>query len=76
MGEKSCSHIEITNEPLIVNVNQEGTSETTLFKKYCKAYAFPAAKWKNGNCNLADHLEVEKKDAKKVNPLKASKRGH
>jgi len=44
-------------------------------KSFCKSYAFPTAKWKNGNCNMADHLIIEKKDSKKVNPLKASKRG-
>jgi hypothetical protein len=62
-AEKKCSRIE----------------ETVIEGKpvfYCRAYAFPAAKWRNGKCNLADHLATQiKKDTKKVNPLKASKRG-
>jgi len=58
-GEKSCSKIM-----------KEG--ETS----FCSVYAYPTAKWRVGNCNMADHLEIEtKKDTKKVNPLKASKRG-
>lgn len=57
-GEKKCSKIVVEN-----NIS------------YCKSYAFPTAKWRNGLCNMADHLEIEvKKDSKKVNPLKASKR--
>lgn len=29
--------------------------------KYCAVYFFPEKKWKNGNCNLASHIEgVEK----------------
>jgi len=58
-GEKTCSRIKKEGENL-----------------FCSVYAFPGLKWKNGNCNMADHLEIEtKKDTKKVNPLKASKRG-
>ena len=66
MGEKSCSRIEIINNPPIVTINQEGTSETTLIKRYCKSYAFPAAKWRNGNCNMADHIEIEVAKKEKV----------
>ena len=44
-------------------------------KKYCKAYPDPAAKWQFGTCNLATHIQRKLGDAaKKVNPLKASKK--
>jgi hypothetical protein len=34
-------------------------------KSFCKSYAFPAAKWRNGICNMADHIVIEvKKDTK------------
>lgn len=33
---------------------------------YCKAYAFPTAKWRNGICNLADHLEIKAVNKEKV----------
>lgn len=43
---------------------------------FCRAYANPEAKWTLGMCNFATHKKIEKsKDAHKVNPLKASKRG-
>jgi len=43
---------------------------------YCMACPEPAAKWKNGNCNLATHVETTVAATKqKINPLKASKRG-
>jgi hypothetical protein len=66
MGAKSCSRIEITNDKPIINITSEGTSETTLLKKYCKSYAFPAAKWRNGKCNMADHIEIEVAKKEKV----------
>lgn len=44
--------------------------------KYCSMYAAPAIKWTVGICNMASHVQVEKKTTdKKLNPLKASKRG-
>ena len=44
---------------------------------YCSACPEPAIKWKNGNCNLATHIEATPAAKKtKVNPLKASKRGN
>ncbi len=43
--------------------------------KFCKIYANPAAKWRNGLCNFATHVKPEIKVQKiRVNPLKASKR--
>ena len=45
--------------------------------KYCNAYPDPTAKWKNGSCNLATHVTVTpSKKVQKINPIKASKRGH
>jgi len=42
---------------------------------FCGACPEPSLKWKNGNCNMATHVQttvnVEKQ---KINPLKASKR--
>ncbi|MGD8369824.1 MAG: PxxKW family cysteine-rich protein [Desulfobacterales bacterium] len=44
---------------------------------FCSSCPEPAAKWKNGNCNLATHVKTATTvdSAKKINPLKASKRG-
>ena len=43
---------------------------------YCRVYASPAKKWELKMCNFATHARIEEtSDARKVNPLKASKRG-
>ena len=43
-------------------------------KSYCKSYKDPAAKWMFGQCNLATHVIRKIEEAKKINPLKASKK--
>lgn len=45
--------------------------------QYCKSYSDPRIKWLNTRCNFATHYRVETKEEqrKKLNPLKASKRG-
>ena len=45
--------------------------------KYCTNFLDPSAKWKNGACSMATHIKAEsKQETKKINPIKASKRGH
>ena len=45
--------------------------------QFCMSSPEPSAKWKHGKCNLATHIKVEIIETKhKINPLKASKRGH
>lgn len=41
---------------------------------YCSASPDPSKKWKNGNCNLATHIEIAAAVEEKLNPIKASKR--
>lgn len=44
---------------------------------FCSACPEPSAKWKNGNCNLATHVQTEVvTKTQKINPLKASKRAN
>ena len=44
--------------------------------RYCKLFAAPETKWVMGICNMATHVKVDEvKEQKRVNPLKASKRG-
>ncbi len=45
--------------------------------KYCSVSPDPSQKWHMGNCNMASHIVAEVIDlkGKKINPLKASKRG-
>ena len=43
---------------------------------FCRVYAIPAKKWELKMCNFATHKRIEKTaDNRKINPLKASKRG-
>ncbi len=41
----------------------------------CGACISPKAKWRLGNCNLATHIISVEEQKKKLNPIKASKRG-
>jgi len=44
-------------------------------ERFCKTYANPEAKWRNGFCNFATHAKPEIIVQKvRINPLKASKR--
>jgi hypothetical protein len=55
----------------------EGCQKAQVFPtgSYCLVFPDPAAKWRLGKCNMATHMkETAKKEAAKVNPLKASKR--
>ncbi len=44
---------------------------------YCMAFPDPAIKWKTGRCNMASHVSTTAATPvqKKINPMKASKRG-
>lgn len=45
--------------------------------RYCSITPDPNQKWRLGNCNLATHIQTAEVDqkGKKINPIKASKRG-
>jgi hypothetical protein len=52
-----------------------GHVQTIGEDQFCKAFNDPAAKWMIGSCNLGTHVVRKLGDvAKKVNPLKASKK--
>jgi len=45
--------------------------------QYCESFPDPARRWTVGICNMATHVKAEVTTKKhKVNPIKASKRGH
>lgn len=47
-----------------------------VVENFCNACIDPSLKWKNGNCNMATNLmDAKVKANKKLNPIKASKRG-
>ena len=43
--------------------------------RFCATFGNPEAKWAIGRCNFATHVKADQKEEKKINPLKASKRG-
>jgi hypothetical protein len=45
---------------------------------YCQSYSEPRLKWLSGPCNLATHIKKAQNnnEARKLNPLKASKRNN
>lgn len=44
---------------------------------FCAMFPEPSAKWRLGTCNMATHVKAENGNkGNKINPLKASKRGH
>lgn len=58
----------------------DGCSRVEAFSdgKFCQVFAEPALKWNARACNLASHVnnnQEKEGNAKKLNPLKASKRG-
>ena len=55
----------------------EGCTQIKEFTEglFCTTYGNPAAKWSTGRCNFATHVKDEAEVEKKINPLKASKRG-
>jgi hypothetical protein len=44
-------------------------------KTYCEVYLWPAAKWTGKTCPFLYKPKPESESGRKVNPLKASKRG-
>lgn len=45
-------------------------------EEYCTAYPDPVVKWKHGHsCPMATHIVKAVEEKKKLNPIKASKKG-
>jgi len=63
-------------EPIVEKCGGCARTEMMNEKEVCKAYIDPSLKWRLGDCGLATHV-VNEADTKKkkINPLKASKRG-
>ena len=77
MKKDGCSFNGGSCSPIVEKC--EGCSRTIEFnsEKYCSSFPEPTAKWKLGICNLASHVKIEvQTSSQKLNPLKASKRGH
>jgi hypothetical protein len=76
MTKKGCSFNGGACHPVVEEC--DGCERTSKHDSgwYCAACPDPSIKWKTGRCNLATHVKgTAKKEAGKINPLKASKRG-
>lgn len=77
MGKDGCTLASNECQPIVQQC--EGCTRVKEFPTgtYCNVFAHPASKWMFGGiCNLATHVKREEaKEEKKLNPLKASKRG-
>ncbi len=76
MTKKGCKYKDGACKPIVEQC--EGCNRIEEFNgvKYCQVFPEPAIKWKIGLCNFATHKKPEFVEAsKKINPLKASKRG-
>ncbi len=77
MKKKGCSYEG--GSCLSIVEKCEGCKRITEFEseKYCLSAPDPYVKWKYGICNMATHVKVTvEKTKQKINPIKASKRGH
>lgn len=78
MTSKGCSFNGGICHEIVEKCN--GCNRTVQFntKWYCMAFPDPAIKWKTGRCNMASHVAAPAAPTvqKKINPLKASKRGN
>lgn len=75
MSASGCSYNGGTCLEVLESCN--GCNRTAKYEAgwFCTSCPDPSIKWKNGNCNLATHIQTVAEAKAKVNPLKASKRG-
>jgi len=76
MTRTGCTYNGGACHPIVENCNGCGRVVEYPSGLYCSAYSEPALKWANGTCTLATHVTKNNGtvEAKKLNPLKASKR--
>ena len=78
MKKNGCSYNGGNCHPVVENCDDCSNIETFEQGNFCRVYAEPALKWNAGFCNMSTNSngkdsETDSK-AKKINPLKASKR--
>lgn len=77
MTSKGCSFNGGICHEIVEQCNGCNRNVQYETKWYCTACPDPTVKWRGGRCNLASHVAATPAPAaqKKINPLKASKRG-
>ncbi len=77
MTKKGCSYEGGVCKPIIDECKECNRIIEQEAGQFCMSTPDPGAKWRRGSCNLATHIKLEIDEKKvKINPLKASNRGH
>ena len=78
MGKNGCTYNGGKCHPIVEECQSCVRVVEYPTGSYCNSYSEPKLKWLSGSCNLATHMKKiqNSNDAKKLNPLKASKRNN
>ena len=79
MGKNGCTYNGGTCHPIVEQCKGCDRIREYPTGLYCDSYSEPRLKWASGTCNLATHtkkIQSNNGTAKKINPLKASKRNN
>jgi hypothetical protein len=78
MGKNGCNYNGGTCHPVVEECQGCDRAKEYATGIYCDSYSEPQLKWLSGSCNLATHVKKAQNnnDARKLNPLKASKRNN
>jgi hypothetical protein len=77
MKKSGCGYNGGQCHPVVDDCQECGNMETLPNGNYCRVYAEPFLKWTQGPCSMSTNgngKEEKGTAAKKINPLKASKR--
>jgi hypothetical protein len=77
MKKNGCTYNGGQCHPVVASCAGCSNVEEFSAGNFCRIFAEPALKWNAVSCNMASHIMAERAEeaaAKKVNPLKASKR--
>ena len=76
MKSNGCSFVGGSCKTVVESC--EGCAKIVAYndENYCSCFPDPSVKWQNGTCNMATHVKRDVEQIKKkINPLKASKKG-
>ena len=76
MKASGCSFADGSCKPIIKKCEGCGKVSVVDEKSYCLSYPDPESRWLTGTCTMATHIKRDVEQIKKkINPLKASKKG-
>ena len=77
MKKSGCGYNCGQCHPVVDDCQECGNVEALPHGSFCRVYAEPSLKWMQGSCNMSTNgngKDEKEAVAKKLNPLKASKR--